>query len=88
MRPTPTRLPDDLIAPVCRAMGLGDPADLNEATRAVAQAQTRAQIVGRPQRRVGHYAPPRAAASVQTTLGFHEDVVDVKRRAANDIDEE
>ncbi|WP_225031775.1 hypothetical protein [Paraburkholderia sp. XV] len=90
MRPTPTRLPDDLLAPACRTLGVEgspDEALLNPAVRAAVQAAVRAQIVGRPQRRAGRPIAPRAAV-IQTTLGFDDDVVDIKRRAANDTDED
>jgi hypothetical protein len=91
MRPTPTRLPDDLLAPACRTLGVEgspDEALLNPAVRAVVQAAVRAQIVGRPQRRTGRMVTPRAAAPVQSSLGFDDNVVDIKRRAANDTDED
>jgi len=89
MRPTPTRLPDDLLAPACRTLGVEGSADealLNPAVRAAVQAAVRAQIVGRPQRRTGRFTQPRAVPT-QASLGFDEQFVDVKRRAANDIDE-
>lgn len=91
MRPTPTRLPDDLLAPACRTLGVEgspDEALLNPALRAAVQAAVRAQIVGRPLRRAGRAIAPRTASAVQTTLGFDEDIVDIKRRAANDTDED
>ncbi|CAG9256133.1 hypothetical protein [Paraburkholderia caribensis] len=91
MRPTPTRLPDDLLAPACRTLGVeGSPDDalLNPALRAAVQAAVRAQIVGRPQRRTGRMVAPLGVAAVQTTLGFDERSVDIKRRAANDTDED
>lgn len=90
MRPTPTRLPDDLLAPACRTLGVEgsvDEALLNPAVRAAVQAAVRAQIVGRPQRRTGRFTQPRAVPS-QASLGFDDQCVDIKRRAANDIDEE
>lgn len=90
MRPTPTRLPDDLLAPACRTLGVEGSADealLNPAVRAAVQAAVRAQIVGRPQRRTGRFAEPRTTPT-QTSLGFDDQCVDIKRRAANDIDEE
>jgi hypothetical protein len=86
MRPTPTRLPDEMLAPACRTLGiegLPDEALLNPALRAAVQAAVRAQLAGRPARR----AAPRALG-VQTALGFDRNSVDIKRRAANDRDED
>ncbi len=90
MRPTPTRLPDDLLAPACRALGLDTPDQLNEATRAAVQALMRAQIVGRPQRHVGRHVTPRVEREprTQTCFTFDDQTVDLKRLAANDADEE
>ncbi|SIT43737.1 conserved hypothetical protein [Paraburkholderia piptadeniae] len=91
MRPTPTRLPDDLLAPACRTLGVEgspDEALLNPAVRAAVQAAVRAQIVGRPLRHTGRTLTPRAVAPIQSSLGFDDNVVDIKRRAANDTDEE
>ena len=90
MRPTPTRLPDDLLAPACRTLGVEGSADealLNPAVRAAVQAAVRAQIVGRPQRHTGRFTQPKSTPT-QTTLGFDGEYVDIKRRAANDIDED
>lgn len=90
MRPTPTRLPDDLLAPACRTLGVeGDVEEalMNPAVRAAVQAAVRAQLVGRPQRRTGRFCAPRSLPS-QTTLRFDDDRVDIKRRAANDKDED
>lgn len=88
MRPIPTRLPDELLAPACRTLGVDpDEALLNPAVRAAVQAAVRAQIVGRPQRHVGRAVPPRATPT-QAPLAFDENYVDIKRRAANDKDED
>jgi hypothetical protein len=90
MRPTPTRLPDDLLAPACRTLGVeGDVEEalLNPAVRAAVQAAVRAQLVGRPQRRAGRFSAPRTTPT-QSTFGFDDQCVDIKRRAANDIDED
>lgn len=89
MRPTPTRLPDELLAQACRTLGVEgtpDEALLNPAVRAAVQAAVRAQIVGRPQRHVGHALAPRHAPVTQTCFAFDESFVDLKRRAANDED--
>lgn len=91
MRPTPTRLPDELLAQACRTLGVEgapDEALLNPAVRAAVQAAVRAQIVGRPQRHVGHAITPRRASITQTCFAFDDSFVDLKRRAANDGDEE
>jgi hypothetical protein len=88
MRPTPTRLPDDLLAPACRTLGVEGSADealLNPAVRAAVQAAVRAQIVGRPRRHVGPFTSSRATPA-QETFGFDDNVVDLKKRAANDED--
>lgn len=88
MRPTPTRLPDELLAAACRTLGVDpDEALMNPAVRAAVQATVRAQIVGRPQRHVGRAVPPRAAPT-QAPLALGDDFVDIKRRAANDKDED
>lgn len=90
MRPTPTRLPDNLLAPACRTLGVEgspDEALLNPALRAVVQAAVRAQIEGRPRRRADRFTAPRPFPT-QTSLGFSDGCVDIKRRAANDLDED
>jgi hypothetical protein len=46
MRPTPTRLPDHMLAPACRTLGVEgapDEALLSPAVRAAVQAAVRAQ---------------------------------------------
>ncbi|WP_069267385.1 hypothetical protein [Paraburkholderia nodosa] len=91
MRPTPTRLPDELLAQACRTLGVEgapDEALLNPAVRAAVQAAVRAQIVGRPQRHVGRHVTPRAESRTQTCFAFDDQIVDLKRLAANDADEE
>ncbi|MEX3817362.1 hypothetical protein [Paraburkholderia sp. BR14312] len=81
MRPTPERLPDEQLAPVCRAMGLEEPERLNEATRAAVQAATRAEM--QPNRKA-----PRRQPCAPTSFAFGDRFKDMKRRAANDFDEE
>lgn len=91
MRPTPTRLPDELLAQACRTLGVEgtpDEALLNPAVRAAVQAAVRAQIVGRPPRHVGRHVAPRAERLNQTCFAFDDNIVDLKKRAANDGDEE
>ncbi|QGZ56715.1 hypothetical protein [Paraburkholderia acidiphila] len=93
MRPTPTRLPDELLAQACRTLGVEgapDEALLNPAVRAAVQAAVRAQIVGRPQRHVGHHVTPRVEreSRTQTCFAFDDQTVDLKRLAANDADED
>lgn len=91
MRPTPTRLPDELLAQACRTLGVEgapDEALLNPAVRAAVQAAVRAQIVGRPQRHVGRFTTPRRDPETQTCFAFDDSFIDLKRRAANDGDEE
>ncbi|TAM50190.1 MAG: hypothetical protein EPN57_20425 [Paraburkholderia sp.] len=88
MRATPTRLPDELLAPACATLGAGAPEEAlsNPALRAAVQAAVRAQLHPNPKaRRVA--LRPRQHTSVQSSLGF-DGVVDIKRRAANDLDEE
>lgn len=90
MRPTPVRLPDDVLAPACQTLGIEgspDEALLNPAVRAAVQAAVRAQILPRPLRRRIHQTQL-TAARLQTTLGFDREGVDIKRRAANDKDED
>ena len=87
MRPTPTRLPDDVLAPACATLGAGSPekALSNPALRAAIQAAVRAQLHPNPKvrdvtfKRVAR--PARAATTAE--LDF-----DIKRRAANDLDED
>lgn len=88
MRPTPTRLPDELLAPACATLGAGAPdaALSNPALRAAVQAAVRARL--HPNPRARHAAPRlRQHAAAQPSLGF-DGAVDIKRRAANDLDEE
>ncbi|WP_168793566.1 hypothetical protein [Paraburkholderia aromaticivorans] len=89
MRPTPTRLPDDLLAPACRTLGVeGEPDEalLSPAVRAAVQAAVRAQLHPNPKAR--RSSQPRSQLGDQTSLGFDDQCVDIKRRAANDIDED
>jgi len=75
-----------MLAPACRTLGIvgvPDEALLNPAVRAAVQAAVRAQLAGRPVRR----AAPRAVV-IQTAFGFDHNSVDIKRRAANDRDED
>ena len=88
MRPTPIRLPDELLAPACATLGAGAPESAlrNPALRAAIQAAVRAQQ--HPNPRARRAAPrPRQPAAAQSSLGF-DGSVDIKRRAANDLDEE
>ncbi|WP_213761773.1 hypothetical protein [Caballeronia sp. dw_19] len=86
MRPTPVRLPDEMLALACRALGFAEPKDLNPAARAVVQAAVRAQI--NPNPRARRFSAPRPATGLQGAFGFDDQCVDIKRRAANDFDEE
>lgn len=89
MRPTPTRLPDHMLAPACRTLGVeGEPDEalLSPAVRAAVQAAVRAQLHPNPKAR--RSSQPRRQFSDQTSLGFDDQCVDIKRRAANDIDED
>ncbi|MBR7929435.1 hypothetical protein [Burkholderia ambifaria] len=87
MRPTPTRLPDDVLAPACATLGAGSPdqALSNPALRAAIQAAVRAQLYPNPKapkvtsRRIARPTAPMA----EQGLDF-----DIKRRAANDRDED
>lgn len=86
MRPTPARLPDELLAPACATLGAGTPevALSNPALRAAIQAAVRAQQHPNPKAR--RAAPrPRQQAAAQSSLGF-DGSVDIKRLAANDLD--
>lgn len=88
MRPSPTRLPDELLAPACATLNAGEPeaALSNPALRAAVQAAVRAQLHPNPKARC---AAPRSKqrAAAQASFGF-DGSVDIKRRAANDLDEE
>jgi len=86
MRPTPARLPDELLAPACATLGAGTPevALSNPALRAAIQAAVRAQQHPKARRAATR---PRQHAAAQSSLGF-DGAVDIKRRAANDLDEE
>ncbi|CAB3783111.1 hypothetical protein LMG28688_01581 [Paraburkholderia caffeinitolerans] len=90
MRPIPTRLPDELLAKACSHLVDTPPEEalLNPAVRAAVQAAVRAQIVGRPQRHVGRQLTPRSTSLTQTCFAFDDTIVDLKKRAANDGDEE
>jgi len=86
MRPVPVHLPDEVLEPACRAMGLPSPSDLPPAVRAAINAQVHAQREPNPRVR---RAPRVLARPVnQASLGFDDQCVDIKRRAANDHDEE
>ncbi len=88
MRPTPTRLPDELLMRTAPHLVDGDPAEAitNTPVRAALQAATRAQL--HPNPKVRRSSQPRRQIGDQTSLGFDDQCVDIKRRAANDIDEE
>jgi hypothetical protein len=88
MRPTPVRLPDELLAPACLTLGAGTPdaALSNPALRAAVQAAVRAQM--NPNPRALRRAPSRHATSAYPQLELAPPPVDNKRRAANDLDEE
>lgn len=86
MRPAPVHLPDEALEPVCRAMGLPAPRDLPAPVRAVVNAH--AHALRDPNPRVRHVQRQRSVSGAQKSLGFDEHCVDIKRRAANDIDED
>lgn len=88
MRPTPIRLPDEMLAPACRSLVDGSPDDAlhSPAVRAAVQAAVRAQL--NPNPRARRSSAPRRQFGTQPTLGFDDECVDIKRRAANDIDED
>lgn len=87
MRPTPVRLPDDALTPVCVAMGIEQsPSDMPPELRAAVQAQRRAQM--NPNPRALRFSTPRVVSAQQGAFGFDDQCVDIKRRAANDFDEE
>lgn len=86
MRPVPVHLPDEALEPVCRAMGLPSPCDLPPAVRAAVNAQAHAQREPNPRVRRSPRVPVRPVH--QASLGFDDQCVDIKRRAANDLDEE
>lgn len=88
MRPTPVRLPDELLAPACLTLGAGTPdvALSNPALRAAVQAAVRAQL--NPNPRALRRPPTRRAGAAHPQLDLVTPPVDIKRRAANDLDEE
>jgi Arc/MetJ family transcription regulator len=87
MRPVPVRLPDEVLAPACRALGVDEsPVDLCPALRAAVQAAVRAQM--NPNPRARHFSAARVVSAQQGAFGFDDQCVDIKRRAANDFDEE
>ncbi|RKE35249.1 hypothetical protein B0G76_1310 [Paraburkholderia sp. BL23I1N1] len=88
MRPTPVRLPDELLAPACLPLGAGNPdaALLNPALRAAVQAAVRAQL--NPNPRASRRPPRRGAGAAYPQLDFSAPLVDIKKRAANDLDGE
>lgn len=87
MRPTPTRLPDDLLAKACPQLVDGplETALANPAVRAAVQAAVRAEL--HPNPRAPRKAPRRQPCA-PTSFAFGDLFEDLKRRAANDIDEE
>ncbi|MBR8435243.1 hypothetical protein KDW37_31280 [Burkholderia cenocepacia] len=87
MRPIPTRLPDDVLAPACSTLGAGSPekALSNPALRAAIQAAVRAQL--HPNPKVRDVTFKRAARPVRPAADADRDF-DIKRRAANDRDED
>ncbi|PRZ56609.1 hypothetical protein BX589_101259 [Paraburkholderia fungorum] len=88
MRPTPARLPDELLMRAAPQLVDGDPdaAIANPAQRAAVQAAVRAQL--HPSPRTRRASQPRRQFGTQPSLGFDDQCVDIKRRAANDIDED
>jgi hypothetical protein len=66
-------------------MGLPAPRDLPPPMRAVVNAHAHAQLNPNPRVR---RTSPRHHAPSQASLGFDDQCVDIKRRAANDIDED
>ncbi|WP_131753562.1 hypothetical protein [Burkholderia vietnamiensis] len=87
MRPTPIRLPDDVLAPACATLGAGSPdkALSNPALRAAIQAAVRAQL--HPNPKVRDVTSKRVARVVRPALDVEIDF-DIKRRAANDRDDD
>ncbi|KPD17240.1 hypothetical protein ADM96_20210 [Burkholderia sp. ST111] len=63
-----------------------DVAIANPAQRAAIQAAVRAQLHPNPKAR--RTSQPRRQFNEQPSLGFDDQYVDIKRRAANDIDED
>jgi hypothetical protein len=87
MRPVPVRQSDEMLAPFCRAMGIEQsPRELSPAVRAAVNAQLNAQM--NPNPRARRYSTPRVVPVQQGAFGFDDQCVDIKRRAANDFDEE
>lgn len=86
MRPVPVYLPDEVLEPACRAKGLPSPGDLPPALRAAINAEVHAQREPNPRVR----RTPRVLTRPvnQASPGFDDQCVDIKRRAANDLDEE
>ncbi|WP_321810111.1 hypothetical protein [Burkholderia sp. BCC1985] len=87
MRPTPTRLPDDVLAPACATLGAGSPEQAlsNPAVRAAIQAAVRAQL--HPNPKVRDVTFKRVARAVRPAADADPNF-DIKRRAANDRDED
>ncbi|MGQ7907267.1 MULTISPECIES: hypothetical protein [Burkholderia] len=87
MRPTPTRLPDDVLAPACATLGAGSPEQAlsNPAVRAAIQAAVRAQL--HPNPKIRDVQSRRNARPVRPAPDHGVDF-DIKRRAANDCDED
>ncbi|WP_175760484.1 hypothetical protein [Burkholderia anthina] len=87
MRPIPTRLPDDMLVPACITLGAGAPEQAlsNPALRAAIQAAVRAKLKPNPKvRDVTSKPVTRSFRPVpDTEIDF-----DIKRRAANDRDED
>lgn len=86
MRPTPIRLPDELLMRAAPQFvdGAPDAAIANPAQRAALQAAVRAQL--HPNTKVLHVAH-RARAAVSKPF-FAKPVISTKCLAANDLDEE
>ena len=87
MRPVPVHRSDEMLAPICQAMGIEQsPRELSPAVRAALNAQLNAQM--NPNPRARRSSAPRVVSAQQGAFGFDDQCVDIKRRAANDFDEE
>lgn len=86
MRPVPVRHSDEALAPVCVALGIGKPDELSPPMRAVANAIKNAEL--NPNPRAQRFSTPRVVSAQQGAFGFDDECVDIKRRAANDFDED
>ncbi len=87
MRPVPARLPDEMLAPACATLGAGSPEQAlsNPALRAAIQAAVRAQL--HPNPKVRDVTSKRVARTTRPAADIEIDF-DIKRRAANDRDED